>query len=294
MNRKIKKLNQNVNKGNLSYLLFLLPSLLGVSIIIVIPFGDVLRRSFYNAMANQLVGIQNYTTVINNSAFRQAIWNTFRFAVTAIPLLLIISFLISSLIKSRMSKSRWFKSLFLLPLAVPTASIVLVWRVVFHGQGILNGILSQIGLEGISWMDSGASFSILVGFYLWKNIGYHIILWIAALSEVPTEIYEAADVDGAGRVTKLFHITIPCLRATIGTITILALLNSFKVFREAYLVAGDYPNKSIYMLQHVFNNWFRELSLDKLAAGAVMSAIVIYLIVSFLQRQWNGRGDMKE
>ncbi len=279
-------------KNNMSYMLFLLPSLIGVGILIVIPFGDVVRRSFYNAMANQFVGVENYTDVIKNSAFRVAIWNTVRFALTAIPLLLIISFLISLLIKSGMSKNKLFKSFFLLPLAVPTASIVLIWKVMFHNHGILNGILVQQGIGEKSWMESGMAFIILVGFYIWKNIGYHIILWLAALSSVPTEIYEAAAVDGAGAFTKLVRITIPCLRTTIGTILVLAMLNSFKVFREAYLVAGNYPDHSIYLVQHVFNNWFLNLSLDKLAAGAVIFGVMIYLFVAFLQKQWSDRGDL--
>lgn len=279
------------DKNNFTYMLFLLPSLLGVGIFTVLPFADVLRRSFYNAMVTKFVGIQNYNTVIHNSAFRLAIWNTFKFAVIAIPLLLVISFLLSILLKSGMRKGRFFKSMFLLPMAVPTASIVLIWKVVFHNQGILNGILVHMGGAGRPWMDSGAAFVILVGSYLWKNIGYHIILWLAALDEVEPEVYEAAGVDGAGWFSKLLFITIPCLKSTVGTISILALLNSFKVFREAYLVAGDYPHESIYLLQHVFNNWFRELSLDKLAAGAVMSAVILYMFVIFLQKQWSDKED---
>lgn len=276
-------------KNNYSYLLFLLPSLLGVGIFTVIPFGDVLRRSFYNAMVTQFVGFNNYSTVIRNNAFRLAVWNTFKFSVIAIPLLLIVSFLLALLIRDGMNKGKAFKSIFLFPMAVPTASVVLIWKVVFHNQGILNGILVHMGAAGKPWMDSGAAFVILVGSYLWKNLGINIILWLAALNEVEPEVYEAAGVDGAGWFSKLFFITIPCIKPTIGTISILALLNSFKVFREAYLVAGDYPHESIYLLQHVFNNWFRELSLDKLSAGAVISAFIIYLFVIFLQKQWSDK-----
>ena len=99
---------------------------------------------------------------------------------------------------------------------------------------------------------------------------------------ISPEIYEAARVDGAGEWQCFARITLPNLKGTSFTVLILSVINSFKVFREAYLVAGDYPNRSMYLLQHLFNNWFRDLELDKMAAGAVsMSAIMVILILGF-------------
>ena len=108
-------------------------------------------------------------------------------------------------------------------------------------------------------MNSSAAFWVLVVSYLWKNMGYDIILWSAGLAAIPENLYEAAKVDGAGSLDCFFRITLPNLMPVFYTITVLSFLNSFKVFREAYLVAGDYPHDSMYLLQHVFNNWFREL-----------------------------------
>ena len=127
----------------------------------------------------------------------------------------------------------------------------------------------------------------LCGSYLWKNLGYDIVLWMAGLSGIPTQIYEAAQVDGAGEWKIFCKITFPSLLPSLYTISVLSFLNSFKVFREAYLVAGDYPNESMYLLQHLFNNWFRDLSFDKLSAGAVLVAAVILGLILLLQRIWN-------
>ena len=94
-------------------------------------------------------------------------------------------------------------------------------------------------------------------------------------------------MDGAGEADILFRIIIPNLKPTLYTITIISFLNSFKVFREAFLVAGAYPHDSIYLLQHLFNNWFINLDLDKMAAAAVLVFSVIFAAIVLLQRMWN-------
>ena len=138
----------------------------------------------------------------------------------------------------------------------------------------------------MDWMNSPAAFWVLVLTYLWKNVGYDVILWMAGLSAIPYSIYEAAEVDGAGSWKCFTKITLPNLKPTLYTITVLSFLNSFKVFREAYLVGGAYPHDSMYLMQHLFNNWYRDLSMDKMAAAAVVVAVVIFLVMLCFQRIW--------
>ena len=123
--------------------------------------------------------------------------------------------------------------------------------------------------------------------YLWKNVGYDMILWLAGLAAIPEQIYEAARVDGAGEWQCFTKITLPNLKPSLYTISVLSFLNSFKVFREAWLVAGDYPHESMYLLQHLYSNWFRELSFDKIAAAAVVNAGVVFLLVLLLKKAWD-------
>ena len=119
-----------------------------------------------------------------------------------------------------------------------------------------------------------------------KNLGYDVVLWLAGLASVPETIYEAARMDGAGAMACFFSITLPCIRPISFTIIVISLLNSFKVFREAWMVAGNYPQESIYLLQHLFNNWFRDLAVDKMSAGAVVLSAVILLLIGTLQKSW--------
>lgn len=273
------------NKG----VLFVLPHLAGTFIFLLLPFLDVVRRSFLRASGG-FCGLENYGQVWRNEAFRLAAKNTLRFTAVCLPLLLCLSLALSVLLYGVGEKAGRYKNAYLVPMAIPAACVVLIWRLLFDARGLLNGLLTSLGAEAVDWMNTGSAFYVLAGSYIWKNLGYVMVLWIAAMDGVPKSIYEAAKMDGAGRAASFFFITLPCICPAAFTITVLSFLNSFKVFREAYLVAGSYPQESIYLLQHVFNNWFLSLSVDKMAAGAALLSLVVFAAVLGLERTWEVQG----
>ena len=268
---------------------FLLPSFVGVCIFYFIPYIDVFRRAFFSAAGGEFQGLDNFKTVLTNPAFQLAVKNTGLFMLVCIPLLLSLSLVIAVGIYRHSKIGNFLKTGFLLPMAIPVAAVVLLWRILFDDQGLLNGVLDRWGTGTCEWMDTRWAFVILVVSYIWKNLGYHIVLWLAGLSMIPDQIYEAAQMDGASDQVIFFRITLPNLLPMLFIIAVLALLNSFKVFREVYLVAGNYPNESIYMIQHLFNNWFRDLALDKMTAGAVLLSILLILLIFLLQKAWEDR-----
>lgn len=277
-----------ISKSVIIYWWFLLPNLFGILCFSLLPMLQVLLRSFQSAIGGNWVGMQSYFTVLNNTAFQKAAANTGKFTAVCIPLLILISLALAVLLYSLPGVGSTLRSIFLMPMAVPAASVVLVWKVLFHENGLINGALLAFGSNGVNWMGSGAAFRMLVISYLWKNLGYTMILWTAGLSAIPEGIYEAAQVDGAGKWQSFLYITLPNLKGTACTITVLSLLNSFKVFREAWLVAGDYPHESMYLLQHLYNNWFRELDFDKIAAASVLTSGVVFLLIGLLRKAWDG------
>lgn len=273
------------------YLMFLIPSLAGIAVFYIIPYCDIFRRAFFATSGKEFVGLGNFTDIITNEAFLLAIRNTGRFVVICIPLLLILSFAIALYIYNRLSENTMLKTMFLAPMAIPVAAVVLFWKILFQKQGLLNALLAALDINTIDWMNTGYAFWILVLSYVWKNLGYHIILWIAGLSMIPNNLYEAARIDGAENRQMFFRITLPNLKPMIFVVVVLALLNSFKVFREAYLVAGNYPNESMYLIQHLFNNWFRDLSLDKMAAASFLISIVLILLIFALRKAWDSKNE---
>lgn len=257
----------------------LAPSLTGVGIFILIPFADVVRRSFFNAVGSEFVGLENYRGVLENEAFRLAAGNTVRFLIVCLPLLLGSSLFFGILLLNTGRKSGILKSGFLLPMAVPAGSVVLFWQLFFDQGGILNEALQKFGVHGPDYMNTPKAFGVLVVVYIWKNLGYNMILWLSGLLGIPDSLYEAARMDGADGLKCFWHITCPLLIPTAFLTGILSLVNAFKVFREAYMIAGNYPHDSIYMLQHLFNNWFLKLDMQKMTAAAVMLAIILGLIL---------------
>ena len=275
-------------------ILFILPSFAGVCLFWLLPYMDVIRRSFFSAVGGTFTGLKNYETVFANQAFLLAGENTIRFFGTCIPLLVLLSLITAVLINGLKEMHRQLlKTAFLLPMAIPVASVVLLWRALFNGQGILNHLLFMLSLKNVDWMNTGASFGVLVISYIWRNLGYDIVLWLAGLSAIPESLYEAAHVDGAGTWKCFTCITMPNLLPSLFTIVVLSLLNGFKVYREAYLAAGDYPQEKMYLLQHLFNNWYRDLAIDKMSAAAVITGLVIMALILLLQRACEGCSEEK-
>lgn len=283
----MRKNTRAVRRGGSRGLWFLAPSLLGVGYLVLLPTGDVLRRSFATALSGQWVGLDNYRKVLENEAFRLAVGNTLRFMLLSLPLLLSLSLLLA-LVICGIPRLERLKALYLLPMAIPAATVVLVWRLVFSRQGFLNAWLGT----HVDFMGESTALAVLVGSYVWKNLGYTMVLWLAGLKAIPAQQTEAARVDGAGRIRCFFQITLPNLKGSAYTITVLSLLNAFKSFREAYLVSGAYPQQDIYLLQHLFQNWYTKLDMDKLAAGAVLMALVLGALSLLLQRLWNTVEDL--
>ena len=264
--------------------ILLAPSLLGVGIFTLIPFLDVFRRSFQKAVGTGFVGLENYRTVIDNQAFRLAAGNTGKFLLICLPLLLGLSLFFALLLERLGRKGNLLKSGFLLPMAVPAASVVLFWQLFFDRKGILNHSLENFHIQGPDYMNSSAAFGVLVAVYIWKNLGYDMILWLSGLLGIPDSLYEAARIDGAGEFQCFWYITRSLLVQTAFLTGTLSLVNAFKVFREAWMIAGNYPHDSIYMLQYLFNNWFLKLDMQKMTAGAVMLAAVLGIFLILCQK----------
>ncbi len=267
--------------------LFLLPSLIGTCGFVLFPFLDVVRRSFLQASGRGFTGFENYRLVLENEAFRLAAGNTARFMLICLPVLLFLSLLMAVLVNGLVHRRNLVKTGFLLPMAIPAASVVVFFQMVFDKEGWLNRLLEVFGGKGSDWLRGNSAFWVLVACYIWKNLGYDMILWLAGLVSVKEEQYEAARVQGAGPWACFWYITLPQLKDTAFVTGLLSFVNAFRVFREAYLLAGDYPHESIYMLQHLFNNWFVNLDIQKMTAAAVMLVILTGGILG--AKEWKGK-----
>jgi multiple sugar transport system permease protein len=272
-----------LNKERLAGSVFLWPSLLGVAVFFILPMIVVCYYAMIdNPINHQFVFFRNFITLFQNTAFKTAAMNTVTFAAIAVPLAVLLALSLATLLESRILFKSQFRTFFLSPLMVPVASVVLIWQVIFHNNGALNDFLLNFGIDKIDWFKSQYSQLTVVILFLWKNLGYNMILFMAALANIPRDLLEMAELERASRWFKFVHIKLRYLSPTLFFVTILSLINSFKVFREVYLLTGDYPYQGLYLLQHFMNNTFRSLDYQKLSAAALIMFIVMVLIIGLL------------
>ena len=262
---------------------FLLPSLIGVAVFFVLPFFVVIYYSLVdNPVTANFVGLDNFIQILRNTAFRRASANTATFSAISVPLAVVLPLLFAILLMQKLPLKSFFRTVLISPYMVPIASVVLIWEVLFHHNGMVNEWITALGGEAIDWFKSDYSQLTIVLLYLWKNIGYNMILFMAALAGIPKDILEAAQLDGAGAMRTFFRIKLPYLSSTILFVTILSLINSFKVFREVYLLTGEYPYDKLYMLQHFMNNTFVSLDYQKLSSAAILMSLVMVILIGLL------------
>jgi len=282
MKKKWQQLDER-KRDRLRDLAFISPSILGVAIFFIVPFFVIVYYSLINnPIQHSFVFLNNFLSLFKNSAFVTASKNTATFSAVAVPLAVVLSFFLAQMLEARIPLKSQFRTFFLSPMMVPVASVVLIWQVIFSNNGTLNDFLSFFGIAKIDWLKSQYAQVVVVVLFLWKNLGYNMILFMAALNNIPKELIEVADIDGATPWFKFKNITLRYLSPTILFVTILSLINSFKVFREVYLLSGEYPVESLYMLQHFMNNTFKALDYQKLSAAAVLMAIVMVIIIALL------------
>ena len=273
-------------------LCFLSPSLLGVGVFFILPFGVVVYYSLIDGVGSRnFVLFDNFRRLLSNSAFLLAGRNTLLFSAIAVPLAVVLSLLLAVMLEARIPGKSTFRTFFLSPMMVPVASVVLIWQVLFSYNGSVNEWLGLVGNARIDWLQSDWNIYVVVMLFLWKNLGYFMILFMAGLANIPKELLEVADVEGASESYKFFAIKLRYLSPTVLFVTILSLINSFKVFREVYLLTGDYPLGRLYMLQHFMNNTFRAFDYQKLSSAAVIMAAVMVALIALLFKieDWCGK-----
>ncbi len=263
--------------------LCLIPSLIGVLVFFLVPFGIVIYYSLINNPTSaEFVGLENYKRLLQNDAFILSAKNTAMFSAISVPLAIVLSLWLAVLLERNIPGKSIFRTFFLSPLMVPTASVVLVWQVIFHNHGTINQIIELFGGKGIDWLKSPYGQVVIIVMFLWKNLGYNMILFMSALAGIPKDIIEVAELEGASKFYQFVHIKLRYLSPTILFVLILSLINSFKIFREVYLLTGDHPTDKVYMLQHFMNNMFNNIDYQKLSAGAIIFSLVMIVVIAVL------------
>ena len=260
----------------------ILPLLLGCLVFYGLPFLLVVWYSLFQG--GRFTALDIYIRLLENEVFRIALKNTFGFLAVGLLLILTISYAIALLLRDPVRRSRFLQSVVLLPFVMPVVGTVVLVDVLFAETGLWSKIYMALGLPVADWLRSDSAFWIAVGLYLWKNTGYCVLILLSGLVTVPQEHYDAAALDGASAWQRFLHITVPQMWYSVFFGGVFSLINAFKCFREIFLIGGDTPGESLYMLQHFINNSFQKLSYGKMAAASILLTAVVCIAFALCYR----------
>ena len=276
--------------------IFLLPLILGMSIFSIIPITLSFAFSTFDwvgFMHPKFIGLGNYFTALKDPEIYKTIFNTFRIAVFVLPISLIISIIIASALNKKIRFVSLYRVIYYLPVITMPAAIAMVWMYLYnYNYGIINFLLKTIGLKAVNWLGEPSIAWISIAIMsIWGSLGMQIIILLAGLQSVPYELYEAADIDGANSMTKLFKITIPMLSPHVFFLMITGFIGLFQLFDPIYIMIGRghslITTKTI--VYYFYDTAFR---ISDKGYGATIAVIIFFIILIFtsiqllLEKKW--------
>ena len=266
-------------------LLFLLPGCAILGAFIFYPMIQAIWLSFtdYNMIQKNpnFVGVANYKELFADPLFWKVLGQTLLYLVLVVPALVFLPIFLAILVNQQLKGITFFRSIYYLPVVTSMVVVGIAWKWMYADQGVLNYILDTFGIidEPIHWLTStSTSLFAVMAVTVWKGVGYYMVIYLAGLQAIPSNLYEAADIDGASKFRQIIHITIPLLMPSIMIVTIMSSISAMKVFEEIYVMTQGGPlNSSMTLVYYIYNQAF-----DSLEMGFASAAGVILFIVTLM------------
>lgn len=253
--------------------LFLLPSLA----IFVIAVTDWR----FGARTLNFVGLENFAALIDDEAFAISLLNTLKFVAVCVPATVILALAAALAIEAGRSMRGFYRAIHFLPFMATMAAMAIAWESLLHPTiGLINQILRGVGIEGANWLrDERTALPTLGLIFIWKNLGYAMILFLAGLKAIPAELYDAADIDGADdAVTRLALVTLPMLGPVAMFVVIVVALRAFEVFETVKILTQGGPAKASEMLLHTL--YVESFDFLRTGYGAAISVVFLGIVVA--------------
>ncbi|MBQ6506979.1 MAG: sugar ABC transporter permease [Clostridia bacterium] len=262
---------------------FLIPGLAGILIFYVVPFfGGIWYSLTDGSFENKFVGAENYIKVWGNQMFQLGLKNTMELSLICAPSLFLLSFLLSLLLNRIRPAGTFFRSSVLLPYLMPSSAVLIIWLLWFDYGGPVNHLISLCGGQRVLWLQGAELRVPVVLLFLWKNLGFCIIIFLAALQAIPISLYEYADLEGAGFWKQAFNITLPMIVPSAFLVFIICWVNAFRIFKEVYFIGGAYPEEPLYTLQNYMSNMYSKLNYQNVTTAAYIFAAIVFALFGLL------------
>ena len=275
--------------------LFMAPALILLIVFFFVPFFE----SFYISTLDYskdiyspvFVGAENYITLLKSPIFYKTMWNTIVYLVIAVPLLVIFPLIIAIVINQKLFAINFYRVSIYLPVVVSIVVAGIAWKWLYADNGILNYFISLIGLPKIGWLtDSRYALYSVIAVTVWKGLGYYMMIYLAALTTVPKDLYEAADIDGANVLQKHLAVTLPHMLPAVALVAIISSISAMKVFVEIYIMTQGGPlSSSMTIVYYIYQRAFEHLDLGYASAAGVVLMIIIMIISVFNIKKIEGQ-----
>lgn len=273
-------------------LLFLAPTLIGLAVLSAGPILATLGISLTKwdmLTPPQLVGLDNYARLLADDRFLRALSNTAFYTVVSVPLGLTLALALATALNQRIRGIAWIRTAYFLPLVTSATAIALVWLWIYSPTGPLNDILAALGIPRQRWVaDPTLAMPSIIAMSIWQGLPANVIIFLAGLQGIPSEYYDAASVDGAGRTSRFRRITLPLLTPSIFFTGVLALIGAFQVFDQVYVTAnpGKPGQATITLVYFIYEAGFRNFKMGYAAAASwIMFLIVAVATILYFRTQ---------
>jgi multiple sugar transport system permease protein len=263
----------------------LLPVMVIYAYIRIWPIARSFVLSFYNwrliSRVRPFVGLANYEQMLGDQNFHIAIWNTTVYSLGVVLISTLIALPLSVLLARRSRMSAVYQTIYFLPVITPLVPMSIAWKWIYdYNYGILNYLLSLVGIRPIAWLtDSHIALWALVIMGVWKVLGYNMVLFLVGIRNIPATYLEAASLDGAGELSKFWHITLPLLRPILLYVLVTATINSYNVFTQVYVMTlGSQvaPGQAVRVLVYdIYQNAFEYFRMGYASAEAVTLTLIV-------------------
>jgi multiple sugar transport system permease protein len=270
------------------------PSLIILGVFLFLPILYAVFLSFHKVqilgeLSYRFVGDRNFTRILEDARVGIALKNTFEYVIIVVPSQTILALILALILNTNIRGRQWFRIIFFLPTVTSSAVLTLIFIWIYNSNGLLNYLLNCLGLPTYNWLgDPNVALKSIMLMNIWSSVPFYMVIYLAALQDIPSQLYEAAKIDGANECDRFFNITLPLLKPITFFITIMGIIGTFQLFDQSYIFSngsGGPNNSTLTVVLLIYQYAFESLDVGYAAALALILAGVI-LLITLMQRRF--------
>jgi multiple sugar transport system permease protein len=272
--------------------LFIAPALIVLGVFLVLPILYAIFLSFQKVQVlgeldYRFVGERNFSRILEDERVWIALKNTFEYVIIVVPTQTVLALVLAVILNAKLQGRKWFRIIFFMPTVTSSAVLTLIFIWIYNSDGLLNNLLAFIGLPTYNWLDDpNVALKAIMIMNIWSTAPFFMVIYLAALQDIPMELYEAAKIDGASDRDRFFSITLPLLKPVTFFVIIIGIIGTFQLFDQSYIFSkgsGGPNNSTLTIVLLIYQYAFNSLDMGYAAALALLLAGVI-LLITLIQR----------